>query len=77
MFDPAQTAPQNFMTRNRCLSGSLRWISWATSFHDAFIYASGRDITDEKEFRLRLQKPPKHCCSSRRNCRRSANLRAA
>ena len=35
--------------RYRHKDGSYRWISWMASPEDAFIYASGRNVTDEKE----------------------------
>jgi PAS domain S-box-containing protein len=39
----------NFQNRFRHRSGGFRWISWVAALDGDFIYASGRDITAEKE----------------------------
>ena len=35
--------------------GTLRWISWHTSMEGEFVYAYGRDITEDKERQARLE----------------------
>ena len=37
-----------FENRYRCKDGSLRWISWVAAPEGDLIYASGRDVTEQK-----------------------------
>ena len=39
----------SFENRYRCKDGSYRWLSWTAASHEGLIYATGRDVTDEKE----------------------------
>ena len=41
--------PASFQNRFRQKSGGFRWISWVAALDGDFVYASGRDITVEKE----------------------------
>ena len=40
---------QNFETRLRTKSGVFRWVSWSAARRGDYVYASGRDVTTEKE----------------------------
>jgi PAS domain S-box-containing protein len=40
---------QRFENRLRHKDGSYRWLSWTAAFHEGLLYATARDITDEKE----------------------------
>jgi PAS domain S-box-containing protein len=40
---------QRFENRFRHKDGSYRWLSWAAALHEGLIYATARDVTDEKE----------------------------
>jgi PAS domain S-box-containing protein len=40
---------QRFENRLRHKDGSYRWLSWTAASHEGRIYATARDITDEKE----------------------------
>ena len=44
-----------FECRFRCKDGSFRWISWSTAPGHGCIYAIGRDVTEDKEARARLE----------------------
>ncbi len=44
-----------FENRYRHADGSVRWISWVASFEDELIYASGRNVTREKEAATELE----------------------
>lgn len=45
----AQRDLTNFENRYTHKDGTLRWISWRTSTEDGFVYAYGRDITEERQ----------------------------
>jgi signal transduction histidine kinase len=59
-FDPAEVGSQNFTTQTRCNDGGFRWISWATSSNHNLIYASGRDIIDERASKKHLEAVEEH-----------------
>jgi PAS domain S-box-containing protein len=44
-----------FECRFRCKDGSFRWISWSTAPGHGCIYAVGRDVTEDREARTRLE----------------------
>ena len=45
-----------FENRYRHADGSMRWIAWVWSTVDELVYASGRDVTDEKAQRVELER---------------------
>ena len=48
-LETARGAPlPTFENQYRCKDGDARWISWVAAPDDGLIYASGRDITDQK-----------------------------
>ncbi len=47
--DAIHGRPQNYVTRALHRDGSARWVAWAASGEGGLIYASGRDITAERE----------------------------
>lgn len=49
------TALRQYENRVRHKDGSYRWISWVASADGGRVYASGRDITPEKEAHLQLE----------------------
>jgi len=44
-----------FECRFKCKDGSVRWISWSTAPGHGCIYAVGRDVTEDREARARLE----------------------
>ena len=65
-----------FQNRFRQKRGGFRWISWVAALDGDFIYASGRDITVEKEAG-EAWPPPRQRCGNRRRWRPSASSPAA
>lgn len=47
ILDRPLTVPHEFRFRHR--DGSYRWFAWTAAFEDGRVYASGRDITLERE----------------------------
>ncbi len=45
-----------YESRYRASSGAYRWLSWNLVSADGLIYATARDVTDEKEAALRVQR---------------------
>jgi PAS domain S-box-containing protein len=46
IFEAPLSTPYEFRLRHK--DGSYRWFAWTAAFEDGRVYASGRDVTDEK-----------------------------
>jgi PAS domain S-box-containing protein len=56
MTQATQGPLRNYETRFRCKAGTFRYISWVAAPAGEFIYASGRDVSPEKEALEALRK---------------------